>query len=50
MTFTYTDKEMKKVQTIQKFINKTLSLDDAESALNCNERTIFRHQSTLKNE
>lgn len=50
MTFTYTDKEMNKIRTIERFINKTLSLDDAKSALNCSERTIFRYQATLKDE
>lgn len=50
MTFTYTDKDMKKIRITEKFMNKIILLQDACDALDCSERTIYRYQATLKNE
>lgn len=50
MTFTYTEKDMKKIRITEKFTNKVISLQDACLALNCSERTIYRYQALLKDE
>lgn len=50
MTFIYTDKDMKKIRITEKFMNRTISLQDACDALDCSDRTIYRYQSTLKSE
>jgi len=50
MTFIYTDKEMKKIRITEKFMNRTISLQDACDALDCSDRTIYRYQATLRSE
>ena len=50
MTFTYTDKEMKKIRIIQKLIDWVISIENACDALNCSERTIYRYKDTFLNE
>ena len=50
MTFIYTDKEMKKIRITEKFMNGTISLQDACDALDCSDRTIYRYQATLRSE
>ncbi len=47
MTFTYTDKQMKKIRITQKFIDKTITISDACMALNCVDRTIYRYKATF---
>lgn len=47
MTFTYTDKDMKKIRIIEKFINWVITIEQAMWALNCSDRTIYRYQETL---
>ena len=50
MTFTYTEKEMRKIRIIQKFIDWIISLEDVCDALGRSERTIYRYKSTFLNE
>lgn len=50
MTFIYTDKDMKKIRITERFMNRTISLQDACEALDCSDRTIYRYQATLRNE
>jgi predicted DNA-binding transcriptional regulator YafY len=49
-SFISTDKIMKKVQIIQRFIDQKITIDDACDSLSCSERTIYRYQATLRTE
>lgn len=50
MTFTYTDKDMKKIRIIQKLVDWVITIHDSMDALNCSERTIYRYKSTFLTE
>lgn len=50
MTFTYNEKEMRKIRIIQKFIDWTISLQDTCDALGRCERTIYRYKETFLGE
>lgn len=47
MTFTYTDKDMKKIRITEKFMNWIITMEQAMEALKCSDRTIYRYQETL---
>ena len=47
MTFTYTEKDMRKIRIIQKFIDWIIGLQDVCDALCRSERTIYRYKATF---
>jgi transposase len=44
----YTDITMNKVVTVQKYIDNTLSIEDAVKHLQCSERTLYRYVASYK--
>lgn len=50
MTFSYTERDMKKIRITQKFDDGIISLTQASEALGVSERTIYRYLDALRNE